>query len=468
MKLLKIFAGLCVITILSCSPTRKLQRALPHQIEDSPIFKKSFTGFALLNPENGEFIYEYQSDKYFTPASNTKIFTLYTCLQILEEKPAVLRYTEGQNAITIWGTGNPTLLHSGLEIENPTLDFLSKIDKTVLFSSGNFEDERYGPGWAWDDYPYYFQPEKSAFPIYGNVVRIEQDTLNSPLLVTPDYFEDKITSWISYRNSKATIIRKEFENKFIEILSNHAEKPFKVEDLNYLTHIQNGVFRTRQQLPVKLTPFTKEMPFISSDSLFVRLLSDTLKKEIEVHLEMPLKRRHKVLYGQKIFPIYQKMMIESDNFLAEQLLLMCADKQLGVLNSKKIIAYAKDSIFQDLPDELLWRDGSGLSRYNMFTPRTIARLLERIHQEMPEETVFSLFPAGGESGTLENWYGGKSEPYVFAKTGTLTGKHCLSGYVKTKTGKTLIFSFMHNNYKGSSRPLKEEMQRILEAIYVWY
>ena len=135
------------------------------------------------------------------------------------------------------------------------------------------------------------------------------------------------------------------------------------------------------------------------------------------------------------------MMIESDNFIAEQLLLMCADTKYGVLNSKKIIAFVKDSLLQDLPDELLWRDGSGLSRYNMFTPRSITRLLEKIHQELPEEQIFRIFPAGGASGTIEEWYGGKEQPYVFAKTGTLSGKHCLSGYIKTKTGKTLIFSF---------------------------
>jgi D-alanyl-D-alanine carboxypeptidase/D-alanyl-D-alanine-endopeptidase (penicillin-binding protein 4) len=46
--------------------------------------------------------------------------------------------------------------------------------------------------------------------------------------------------------------------------------------------------------------------------------------------------------------------------------------------------------------------------------------------------------------------------------------HSLSGYVKTKKGKVLIFSFMHNNFTGSSDPLKKEMQDILKRVYEVY
>jgi D-alanyl-D-alanine carboxypeptidase/D-alanyl-D-alanine-endopeptidase (penicillin-binding protein 4) len=57
---------------------------------------------------------------------------------------------------------------------------------------------------------------------------------------------------------------------------------------------------------------------------------------------------------------------------------------------------------------------------------------------------------------------------VFAKTGSLRYVHSLSGYVKTKKGKVLIFSFMHNNFTGSSDPLKKEMQDILKRVYEVY
>ena len=440
MNAFKLWISLFFITLLSCSPTQKLQKQLPLQIEKSPIFQQSFTGFALLDPENGAFIYEYQSDKYFTPASNTKIFTLYACLQILDDNPAVLRYEISGDSLIFWGTGNPTLLHPTLTVENPTLHFLMKTDKQLFFSSSNFEDERFGPGWAWDDFPYYFQPEKTALPLYGNVITFERDTLKKGFNFSPDFIAKTTRLDEKMGGKKPKITRLETENIF-----------------HYNEEALVGEY------------FLKEIPFRTSDSLFVKLMTPQLNKPLILldNKRLPTANQQTIMGGD-FFPVYKKMMQESDNFLAEQLLLMCADQQLGALNSNKIIAFAKDSIMQDLPHELLWRDGSGLSRYNMFTPRTIARLLEKIHQQLPEEKIFQLFPAGGEEGTIKDWYGGKNAPYIFAKTGTLTGKHCLSGYVKTRRGKTLIFSFMHNNYKGNSQPLKVEMQRILEGIYEQY
>ncbi|MBK8652539.1 MAG: D-alanyl-D-alanine carboxypeptidase [Haliscomenobacter sp.] len=159
-------------------------------------------------------------------------------------------------------------------------------------------------------------------------------------------------------------------------------------------------------------------------------------------------------------------MQESDNYLAEQLLLMCSAKLSDTLNTEAVIEYAKKNLFQGLPpDTLNWADGSGLSRYNLFTPRTIVALLHKLYQEVPQERLFRILATGGKSGTIRSWYGGKAEPYVFAKTGTLANQHCLSGFVKTKKGRTLIFSFMHNNFNGSATPIRTEMQNVLEWIW---
>jgi D-alanyl-D-alanine carboxypeptidase/D-alanyl-D-alanine-endopeptidase (penicillin-binding protein 4) len=156
-------------------------------------------------------------------------------------------------------------------------------------------------------------------------------------------------------------------------------------------------------------------------------------------------------------------MLPSDNFIAEQLLLLCSDRLFDTINTSKIIAYAKDSLLADAPDQLRWYDGSGISRYNLFTPRTIVYVLQKMYQQYPEERLFSLFAQGGVSGTIRKWYAAE-QPYIFAKTGTLRNLHCLSGYIKTDNGKTLLFSFMHNNFNSSSQSLKVEMQKILEYI----
>ena len=96
------------------------------------------------------------------------------------------------------------------------------------------------------------------------------------------------------------------------------------------------------------------------------------------------------------------------------------------------------------------------------------KVLEKIHKKLPEEKIFAIFPAGGVSGTSKEWYVGENGSYVFAKIGTLSGKHCLSVYLKTKKGKTLIFSFMQNKFKGISNPWRREMEKILKGMYEEY
>ena len=159
-------------------------------------------------------------------------------------------------------------------------------------------------------------------------------------------------------------------------------------------------------------------------------------------------------------------MQNSDNFLGEQLLLLASAKRYGYLETQAIIEYTTDSLWWDVPMSLDWIDGSGLSRYNQQTPSTIVYLLSKLYQEVGPDRLMSIFPAGGVSGTIKNWYAGQNgQPFIFAKTGTLRHVHCLSGYLRMPGGRMYVFSFMHNNYPGKIKELKEEMEDILNWLY---
>lgn len=421
---------------MGCSASKKFQKSLPVQIENSFVFQKSFTGFALFDPEKGEMIYEYNSDKYFTPASNTKLFTFYTALKVLGDSLPVLEYIETGDSLLFWGTGNPAFLNPALPQDSIALNFLKNNEKQLFFCPSNFQEARFGPGWAWDDYPYYYQPERSPFPIYGNVVQFEKDSMKKGFEVIPFLFKNRLQLDADLGGEEPLVTRREDENIF-----------------EYKGKAVTG------------KSYQVEIPFKYSDSLFLKLLQDTLKREVEL---LDVKRLPpadaKRLFSANSEDLYRQLMQHSDNFIAEQLMLMCSNKLFDTLNVAQAIQFAKDSLLQDAPDELLWVDGSGLSRYNMFTPRTVVKVLEKIRQTIPQDRLFDILAAGGLSGTIKNWYGGQT-PYVFAKTGSLRNKHCLSGYLVTKKRKTLVFSFMHNNFKGSAAPLKREMERILQSIY---
>ncbi|MCR9099417.1 MAG: D-alanyl-D-alanine carboxypeptidase [bacterium] len=410
---------------------------LYRMLYESEVFSEIFTGFALYDPEQGRFLMEKDAGKYFTPASNTKILTLYTALKVLGDSIPAFRYAVTGDSMVIWGTGDPMFLHPALPGDGLGFALLKDTTCQLFFSAHNYKDERFGPGWAWDDYGYSYQPEKSSFPLYGNQVYFSRAKTGEGISAYPPYFEQRLVYNPRMDGTYPQILRREYSN-----------------DFEYNDPALSG------------PPFGRTRPFNVTPALIAQLLSDTLGKTVGcldlTHLP-PL--RVKTHYRAVPDTLYRKLMQESDNFIAEQLLLACSEKISGSQSTAEAIRYAQDSLYAGLPDRLLWRDGSGLSRYNLFTPRTLVGVLDLIRQEKPAAWRHSVFPAGGVSGTIESLYGnGQGEPYVFAKTGTLSNKHCLSGYLLTASGRELIFSFMHNNYVQGTAPVKKEMQQVLEYI----
>lgn len=443
MKQFLFYIGLLCISNFLIFPVSYGQKRnikeLEERITTSPIFSQIFTGFALYHPKQDSFLYTHEAEKYYTPASNTKLFTLYTSLIVLGDSIPTLVYQETDTSIIFWGASDPSFLNPLLPKDTSVLSFLKNKNKKLYFSGHNFRDVRFGPGWSWDDYSYTYQTEKSPFPIYGNNITFDYKNNQIGFIAIPSFFQEKVQLNPNLPNQRPEFSRLMNENIF---------------ECNTAALTGN--------MKYKIT-----VPFRYSDELFVALLADTLKRQVYLQTQPIPASNIRYLYSQiPADSIYQLMMQESDNFVAEQLLNACANKLFGVQDQNLIIDYAIKNLLNDLPHVPRWVDGSGLSRYNLFTPKSIAILLKKIYATIPQEKLFNIFAAGGISGTIENWYAPeeKARPYVYAKTGTLSNKHCLSGYIITKKNEVLIFSFMHNNYLGSNNPIRKEMQNVLEFI----
>ena len=144
------------------------------------------TGFVLYDPEKNETIYSFNGAKYFTPASNTKIFTLYAGLKILGDSVPALEYVHRNDSLVFWGTGDPSFLYPEVFYDSTVYDFLAETEAKLYFSPANFHTTHFGKGWAWDDYNDGYSVERTAFPLYGNAVSIVAD--HELLRVTPDHF----------------------------------------------------------------------------------------------------------------------------------------------------------------------------------------------------------------------------------------------------------------------------------------
>ncbi len=163
-----LFSG---IFLISCSSAKKLNRQLNQQLK-TEVFEQSFTGFMVYDPGTKKVLFDLNSQKYFTPASNIKLLTFYAGLKVLEDSIPALKYTLKNDSLIFWGTGDPSFLYSEVP-ESKVLSFLKNRKEHLQYLPPVFTEEHLGPGWAWDDYNSYYSVERSAFPIYGNYAVFE-------------------------------------------------------------------------------------------------------------------------------------------------------------------------------------------------------------------------------------------------------------------------------------------------------
>lgn len=420
--------------LMGCSPLPKSK--LNKSFTETERKFQDHIGFVLYDPEKKETVYTYNGEKYFTPASNTKIFTLFSSLALLGDSLPALNYMIKGDSLIFSGTGDPSFLYDQVYNNKRTIDFLKTTAKELYYAGDNFFTSSLGPGWAWSDYNYAYSAERSPFPIYGNTYKVTQPTA-AGIRVTPTYFKKYF--WLADSLSQVSSFVR-------EVGSNRTD-----------------------YFPGKLIGNGREwyIPFKSNALLVTDLLADTLKRPVYL-LNRPVEwKEKKTLYSVPADSVYKVMMQESDNFLAEQLLLVCSGVISDTLQQEIAIKHITKIHLFDLPDSPVWVDGSGLSRYNLFTPRSIVALWDKLYTRFDRDRLFSLLAVGGKSGTLRNNY--KHEPpYVYGKTGTLRNNHSLSGYLITKKGRTLIFSYMNNNYTVPVADVRSEMERLLKQIYENY
>ena len=406
--------------VVACSPARRISR----ELRTKPVYTDHFMGVALYDPVRRQSLIQYNADRLFTPASNTKLFTFYAGLLTLPDSLPALRYVSRNDSLIFWGTGNPLLLHPDLP-DTTALAFLRSHPETLVFSSANYTGPRFGPGWSWDDYNDDYLPELASLPVYGNVVRFDKKQMR------PNLFTDS-SRVVEKGNGTTQVRRDEFANTFI-IPS--------VDKLN-----------------------RQDVPFRWSTTLAARLLADTLHRPVGV-AQIPVFAQAKLLRGTATDSLYKRMLHVSDNQFAEQVLFMiAAERGYKILDQPTELRRIMDSVLRYPAMSAKWVDGSGLSRYNLFTPNVLIDLLGRIYASVSQQRLFTLLPAAGQSGTLRS-LDFKGKPYVFAKSGSLTGVYNLSGYIQTKRGKTLFFSIMHNNFAQPTSEMRRRTAELLKEIH---
>jgi D-alanyl-D-alanine carboxypeptidase/D-alanyl-D-alanine-endopeptidase (penicillin-binding protein 4) len=159
----------------------------------------------------------------------------------------------------------------------------------------------------------------------------------------------------------------------------------------------------------------------------------------------------------------------SNNFMAEQMLRTMGAERYGLPGTTekgvKVVADYLTSL--GIPaDQYHLVNGSGLSREVMVKPSTVNAVLVDMYRspEFGPEYVASL-SVGGRDGTL--WSRFREEGMagrVRGKTGTLSGVHCLSGYVHAADDETYAFTFLVNEIDGALSRTRKAHDRLVVTL----
>ena len=394
---------------------KKLERKFNRSITKETAFKGAQVSIGVFDLQEKKEVVSIQSDKNILPASTIKLVTFLGALQTFGFTLPLFHYKKQGSRFYFWSSGYPLAAHPNYANEE-AFAFLKKQKDSLFYISRPMTSPVLGSGWAWDDVSYAFSAKKSSFPFHGNLVQIVSSPETDSLGFSPPRFEQTIP----YTKKQ----------EYYEFLAN--------DQVRRLSRIKAD---------------TLYIPFTPSDSLFVQLAQDGIATPIyiESKQEIPLEG-NKTLTTTKT-TLYKALLHDSDNLVAESLILMLSGSAQWELNTQKGLAMLYQQN-KTLKSQFQQVDGSGLSRYSLASPRGLLETLDKIYETIGSRNIKTLFPQANSEGSLIRYAPKQNLDFVYAKSGSLRNNHVLVGYLFTGTNKPYAFVVSVNNYTGDKKAIQ--------------
>jgi len=442
-------------------------------------FAHAHWGALIKSLSTGKVWYKRNSIKMFMPASNEKIPTAASALTVLGPDfkfETDLCYNGDitgdtlKGDLIVFGNGDPTL-YSHFQKDPRDLfrswasmlkeKGIDNITGNVIGDDNAFDDEDLGYGWSFDGLDSWYSAEIGALQFNEDYVDLN---------IVPPATADSAVKIIPNVPSKYfTIINNVIVSDTGRTRVN-VSRPYGTNDI----HI-DGVVRAG-------SPAFERSPSIDNPTLYyVTVLKETLEEAgikvggkpvdcddikgwqhkasdftaIDKHLSPPLK------------DIIKEMLKRSQNLYAETMprILGWYTTGLGSFKAGKKVVEAVLKNFGIEPGTYAYMDGSGLSRYDYISPEEEVKILEGMTKSPYWNDWYDALPVAGVDGTLKNrMKGTAAENNVHAKTGTIANVRALSGYVTTRSGEHLVFSFIVNGYLLPSKDTEDITDTVLEML----
>jgi D-alanyl-D-alanine carboxypeptidase/D-alanyl-D-alanine-endopeptidase (penicillin-binding protein 4) len=449
---------------------------------NKPQFRSANWGVKIIQLDSGDEIFSYNAEKLFLPASNRKLFTTALALDRLGSafryKTYLLKsgdvseqgYLRGD--LIVKASGDPSIGNAVNPAQRPDSVFrqwaaalkgkgIRYVRGNIIIDCSAFDEEGVmGPGWAWDYQPDNYAPHVSAFAYNQNEVAIiaKPGAQGEPCAIR----KFPSLSLFTIVNDTMTVA----QNSGYGL---HITREYGTN--NY--HVEGKMLTTSKEESQLLTVAVPEL--VAGESLKASLQEQgiTIRGSVKISYvpvatKSPTADETMSIYeSPELSQLIRHMNKNSDNFFAEQIY-----KSISASTAGKGSYGATQNIEERFlsrigidPRPLSLADGSGLSRLDLVSPDSVVQLMRYMHGSKDAKAFFDSLPVSGKDGTLRGRMGDAGMAgRVIAKTGTMARANCLSGYVRTQSGETLVFSIMANNFSCSNGEVSFAQDKILEAL----
>ena len=405
--------------------------------------------------ESGATLYSLNSNKKLIPASNNK---LYTCAASLANLGAEYTFQtsiyESDGNLYLKGGGDPDF--SLLELDSLAQIVSSQIKTidTIFIDESLMDSLYYGQGWMWDEGSWWYSAPVSAISLNNNCINffVRPGDLGKAALISTE----PITNFIKIDNQSITV-NDTIDFKKFKITRDWANRTnkFTITGEKLINELADTLVRNIVHPPLFAGTVLKQMLIDYGTSVNQVSIGKTSESAVKITTHT----------SNSLFYSAKNMMNQSDNLTAELFV-----KTIGIKDNlpgnwregvRKIKSFLADSASIDTADIRI-ADGSGMSRYNLTNANNIIKLLSYMYHSQYKETFLELLSGKGEKAiTLDHQRLHKINPQIFARTGTLSGVSCLSGYVFSSNYGPLAFSILMNGYIGSSSEYRNLQDDIL-------
>tara|TARA_Y100001980_G_C14533654_1_gene309921 strand:- start:417 stop:1814 length:1398 start_codon:yes stop_codon:yes gene_type:complete len=422
---------------------KDLKKFISSSIKKSELSKS--IAVKVVSLDNGETLFEHNSKKLMTPASNVKLFTSAASLHYLgREHVFETAILKSKSNIILVGGADPEL---SLKVIDSLAGLVSKnlsLIDTLFIDGGLFDDRYYGKGWMWDEGSEEYSAPVNALVLNSNCIDFEYSPNEIGLPAKVNTYPK--TDHITLENNSITV------NDTVDFKKLRIDRNWVDRSNEYL--ITGEILQWSEKDTVKKNI---EKPNLFFGTVFKELLEShgLTVNELFIGNTIGLKDTILIHRSRPLYNQLEEMMHDSRNLTSELLL-----KYMGITDStignwqggiRKVKTYLQDEVKIDT-SALSIADGSGLSRYNLLSASQIVKLLAHIHGQNNGDVYVNTLPNGNEKNSSLEGRLLQTQDKIFAKTGSLSGVSCLSGYAFSPNHGPMAFSILINGFVGSMKP----------------